>query len=137
MVAQKNASRRSKQRDLILKILKNTTSHPDADWIYQEVKKEMPNISLGTVYRNLSKMVDENEIIKIETGSDSLHYDARIENHCHIVCGVRERIDDIFLSSDFQIEKIAASSYGGKITRHSLLFFGYCPECAKKQMKNY
>lgn len=130
-------ARRSKQRDLIYKILKGTTSHPDADWIYGEVRKEMPNISLGTVYRNLAKMVEEKEIIKIETNSGAVHYDARVEVHYHIICDLCGRIDDIFLSSFDEINIAADSAYDGCIKGHRLTFFGYCPECAKTKEKNY
>lgn len=69
MDMKKGFIRKTKQRDLILKTLRNTTCHPTADWIYEQVKKEMPNISLGTVYRNLSMLKDLGEIIELNYGS--------------------------------------------------------------------
>ncbi|MBQ1935230.1 MAG: transcriptional repressor, partial [Clostridia bacterium] len=54
-----NTQKHSKQRDAIVQVLKNTKSHPTADWVYEEVRKQIPNISLGTVYRNLAKLSDD------------------------------------------------------------------------------
>ncbi len=124
--------RSSRQREVIYKVLKGTTSHPDADWIYSEVRKDIPNISLGTVYRNLAKMVKEKEIIKLETEDNSLHYDARVEAHYHIMCRCCGRIDDIFAGPFSEVEEAAAKVYGGIIEGHSLMFYGKCPECAEK-----
>lgn len=125
--------RRSKQRDLIYDVLKNTTSHPDAEWIYGEVKKVLPSISLGTVYRNLSKMVSDKEIIIIETGGDSLHYDARVEDHCHIVCRSCGRIDDLFFDNFPSLGRIAEENYTGKVYGYNLMFFGKCSCCLNNE----
>ena len=59
-------SRKSRQRDIILRVVKNTKSHPNADWVYDQVRKEIPNISLGTVYRNLKSLAEAGEILQLE-----------------------------------------------------------------------
>ena len=60
----------SKQREALLTLLRSTHSHPSADWLYENLRKEFPNISLGTVYRNLAVLADSGEIVKIQTSSN-------------------------------------------------------------------
>ena len=95
MDVKKGFIRKTKQRDLILKTLRNTDTHPTADWIYEQVKKEMPNISLGTVYRNLGILKDLGEIIELNYGSKYSRYDGNAENHYHFVCTECEKVTDI------------------------------------------
>ena len=71
----------SKQRDALLTLLKSTRSHPSADWLYSELKKEFPNISLGTVYRNLALLAENGCILKISTSSQKEHFDGFTHQH--------------------------------------------------------
>ena len=75
MDTNKGFIRKTKQRELILKTLRSTDTHPTADWIYEQVKKEMPNISLGTVYRNLGILKESGEILELNYGSKYSRYD--------------------------------------------------------------
>lgn len=70
-------SRRSKQRDAIKSYLMSTTAHPTAETIYGNIKKEFPNISLGTVYRNLNFLVEHGEALRISCGDGSEHFDGK------------------------------------------------------------
>lgn len=79
-------SRKSIQRDTILKAVMSTKSHPDAEWIYEEVKKEIPKISLGTVYRDLNSLAKAGEILKLEIAGATSRYDGNTESHCHFRC---------------------------------------------------
>ena len=76
----------SKQREAIKDYLSNTKEHPTADTIYTHLRKENPNISLGTIYRNLNLLVELGEVIKLTCGDGSDHYDATVDPHYHILC---------------------------------------------------
>ena len=76
----------SRQRESIVNFLASRTDHPTAETIYQNIKKEFPNISLGTVYRNLSLLEEIGEIIKISTGVGPDHYDYNTAPHYHFIC---------------------------------------------------
>ena len=95
MDTQKGFIRKTKQRDLILKVLRSTDTHPTADWIYEQVKKEMPNISLGTVYRNLGKLAELGEITELKFGSKYSRFDGNPDNHYHFVCTECEKVIDV------------------------------------------
>ncbi len=73
--AKKRKKRMTKQRKIILDVLKNTTSHPTADWIYDQVREVLPNISLGTVYRNLKVLKEMGEIMELDFGSTYSRFD--------------------------------------------------------------
>lgn len=76
----------SHQRETILAILRSTTVHPTAEWIYREARKQIPNISLGTVYRNLADLNDAGLIAGIHVGDGKEHYDGDISGHIHLHC---------------------------------------------------
>src|SRR6056297_941756 len=90
--------RKSKQREKILEVLKNTNCHPTADWVYDQVKKEFPNLSLGTVYRNLKILRQQGKIKKIEHGSTYDRFDVVTNEHYHFIC---EKCGQII---DFKLE---------------------------------
>ncbi|MBI2288549.1 MAG: transcriptional repressor, partial [Chloroflexi bacterium] len=78
--------KRSRQKEAILKVLSSTTSHPTASWIYDEVRKEMPGISLGTVYRNLRLLQARGEILRLDIAGDCRRFDANTNDHYHGRC---------------------------------------------------
>ena len=85
--------RYSKQREEIRRVVSNTNTHPSADWIYKETKKVIPNISLGTIYRNLKQLEKSGAIKGIYNGS-SVRYDGNLKKHNHLKCSFwDERID--------------------------------------------
>lgn len=75
----------SRQRQAIMDYLMSTTEHPTADTIYANVKEQYPNISLGTVYRNLNLLADEGQILRLSCGDGSDHFDGTIEPHYHFL----------------------------------------------------
>ena len=77
--------RYSHQREAIKKIVQNTNCHPTADWIYNQTKKIIPNISLGTIYRNLKRLEEEGEMNAIYDGNIA-RYDWNTESHDHLKC---------------------------------------------------
>lgn len=122
---------KSRQRDMILKVLSSTKSHPTAEWIYQQARQQMPNISLGTVYRNLSKLAEVGEILKLDVGDGFDHFDATATPHYHMVCNSCGRVLDVEMDYDRDLDAKAKRSTGGKIDGHSVIFYGCCQDCSK------
>ncbi len=117
----------SKQREAILSVLRETKSHPTASWIYEEVKKQIPNISLGTVYRNLSELSSSGKILCIDFGDGHEHYDADVSSHLHLCCNSCHEIKDIYLKEDL-CSKTAKRE--GFIPETSVLVtYGICKNC--------
>ena len=86
---------RSIQRDTILEVLRSTDTHPTANWIYTETRKILPNISLGTVYRNLDALAKAGLILSIDVGDGFTHYDGDTSAHLHLKCKCCQSIADI------------------------------------------
>lgn len=120
----------SKQRDAVLQVLQGTTSHPTAEWIYNELKKDFPNISLATVYRNLKLLLSMNKIICFNVGGTE-HYDADCGLHYHFICRNCGVIIDV---PGFPIAEIAGymSSEEWTADGYSLELFGECKNCKKE-----
>jgi len=119
----------SRQRESIIEYLLSTKEHPTADVIYQNVKTEYPKISLGTVYRNLTLLVDTGVVRKISTGDGMEHYDGDMSPHSHYFCRCCHRIMDIDVTASGE-QILAASSLGlGTIESASMLFTGVCMDC--------
>ena len=76
----------SKQRDAIMEYLKSSHEHPTADTVYAALRKDHPNISLGTVYRNLALLSELGEINKLSTGNGPDRFDGDVHPHYHFVC---------------------------------------------------
>ena len=125
-------TRMTKQRKAILRILKSTDSHPTADWIYEKVRNEIPNISLGTVYRNLNVLAEHDKIRVLDYGSNHSRFDGNPEPHYHFRCEICGGVYDleIDLSSDLN-EKINQET-GFIAHSHRLEFSGICHDCQQK-----
>ena len=121
--------RYSKQRDCILQLLAGTKTHPTANWIYDNVRKEIPNISLGTVYRNLSQLSESGEIRRLDVGDGVDRFDADIHPHCHMYCHGCKRLMDLDIPYDATLNRLAEETYGAVVKWHNLIFYGSCPNC--------
>lgn len=118
----------SRQRESIKSFLLSRYDHPTADTIYINVRKEFPNISLGTVYRNLALLTELGEIIKITTdGAD--RFDAHVEPHSHFICRKCHKVLDIYIENEDFINKQAQKNFSGQIEGHSVQYFGLCKNC--------
>ena len=121
----------SENRNAILDILKNTDTHPCADWIYDEDRKVSPSIGVATVYRNLKILLQQHEIFKIDVGDGLDHYDAQIDvPHDHTFCTKCGAIGDIkradtSLFPDFSNDDFFMDHY-------SLILFGKCKKCKQE-----
>lgn len=119
----------SRQREALLTLLKSTHSHPTADWLYQELKKDFPNISLGTVYRNLGVLSENGDIAALNIKSDKEHFDGLTHEHYHFVCNKCGFVSDINLPVPSDWDKSIERQIGAQVDRHSFVFYGTCSKC--------
>lgn len=122
----------SRQREAIKEFLISRTDHPTADTVYTKLREKFPNISLGTVYRNLSLLTDMGEIIKITTGNGADRFDGRITPHNHFICRKCHNVSDLDMESIDSILDVARKSFPGKIDSYVTNFYGICGDCIKK-----
>lgn len=120
----------SRQREAILNVLRSTKSHPTAAWIYENVRKELPNISLGTVYRNLSVLEQENIIRKISVGDASEHFDGDLSTHSHFYCKSCKQITDIPFDATASIKEVEEQN-DVSVESATYTFVGVCKPCLK------
>ncbi|MBN1897851.1 MAG: transcriptional repressor [Spirochaetes bacterium] len=119
----------SKQRKKILELLSGTDTHPTATWIYDRLKKDFPNLSLGTVYRNLNILIAQGLARKIDFGSTFDRYDANITTHYHFICEKCHAIIDLDIHVDKNLEKKVDQAMHFKTKKHRIEFFGLCDKC--------
>lgn len=130
------ALKKSKQRDMIKAFLMGRKDHPTADVIYMNVRKQNPNISLGTVYRNLNLLADIGEIQRLRVGDGMDHFDADISPHYHFVCTECDSVIDLEMESIDTINDVAAKGFDGKIAGHVTYFYGTCSACTNSCKSN-
>ena len=125
--------RMTRQRQVILEELRKVSTHPGADEIYTMVRRRMPRISLGTVYRNLEVLSELGEIRKIEMGGTLKRFDGKSDDHYHIRCMICQRVVDAPVKLMPNLEKSLNGKTDFEILGHRLEFVGICPECQKRQ----
>lgn len=121
--------RMTRQRQVILEELRRACSHPGADELYARVRKRLPRISLGTVYRNLEVLSANGEIQKIETGGSLKRFDGNPEPHYHIRCLRCQKVVDAPVAVMPHVEKLLDGKTDFIITGHRIEFLGICPKC--------
>lgn len=119
----------SRQREAIKNFLADCYDHPTAETVYLGIKEEFPNISLGTVYRNLALLAEIGEIQKITTGVGPDRFDGRPEPHYHFMCTCCGGVSDLQVEGLEHINVLAAQGFDGEITGHVTYFYGKCPKC--------
>lgn len=124
----------SRQRESIKNYLAATKEHPTADMVYMHVKNEFPNISLGTVYRNLNLLTELGEIIKIPTPDGGDRYDGTTRPHNHFFCTCCGGVMDLDLGMDMieELNEEAGKGFDGQIESSSVIFYGKCKNCLKE-----
>ncbi|WP_251447147.1 Fur family transcriptional regulator [Vermiculatibacterium agrestimuris] len=119
--------RYSRQRELIYQAVCGSKEHPTAEMVYQWLKHANPNLSLGTVYRNLNLLAEEGVLIRMPFPVE--RYDAEVRPHSHFRCKRCGRVFDLEVPYDAQIDVQAAQVKGFQIESHDLTFTGFCPDC--------
>ena len=117
----------SRQRERIYEVVYASKEHPTAQMVYDALRPEMPQLSLGTVYRNLHQMAEEGRLVELD-GPVS-RFDAAVEPHTHLRCKRCGRVADGLLPYDEGLDRLLIAE-GWAVKEHSLLFTGICPACA-------
>ena len=122
----------SRQRELILEAVREDDVHPTADFIYQRLKKDHPNLSLGTVYRNLNLLSEIGTINKLHVPGMPDRFDGNITPHYHFYCKHCGRVFDVNAEFPQEIDQKVERETGHHVDSHSVLFSGICKGCAQK-----
>ena len=123
----------SRQRELIKNYLMSRTDRPTAEAVYEAIREVCPNISLGTVYRNLTFLVDQGEVIRLSCGEDRDRFDANISKHYHFICKKCGCVKDLKMLSIDHIDDIAGDHFDGQIEGHYAYFYGLCGQCMAQE----
>lgn len=126
----------SRQREAIKDYLMQCKNHPTADTIYANIRNEIPNISLGTVYRNLNLLVQNSEVIKLSSKDGKDRYDANLEDHYHFICDKCGCIEDVFVENLIDVETVSKFNNNFKISSYEINFMGICEKCLNIEKSN-
>ena len=119
----------SRQREAIKNFLMSRKDHPTAEVVYEHVLKAFPNISLGTVYRNLNLLAEIGEIQKLSPGIGPDRFDGNPAPHYHFICRHCGCVMDLTVSGLDHINILAGQDFDGEIEGHITYFYGACPSC--------
>lgn len=127
-------SRMTRQRRIILEELRRTDTHPTAEELYEIVRRRIPRISLGTVYRNLEVLSDTGMVLKLELGGGRRRFDGNVQTeHYHARCLRCNRVSDVAGEAVHEISYRVDDLDGFLVTGHQLTFMGVCAACADTQ----
>lgn len=124
------------QRSIVLNTVKQLKNHPTADEVYSKINLEHPNISKGTVYRNLNCLADAGEISVRELPGQPCHFDHRTDKHYHIKCVKCKKIFDVDMEVIEDLEQKIKDKHGFEFIGYDVVFSGICPECSKISAEN-
>jgi Fur family peroxide stress response transcriptional regulator len=136
-----NAERKhSKKRDAILRVVRSTDSHPGAQWVYDQLKADIPGLSLATVYRNINLFQQEGAVVSVGVVDGEERFDGRVAPHPHFVCGCCGRVFDYDalelpprFSKLMENLKDMENTQGGFIIDYRrTVFNGLCADCTAK-----
>ncbi len=122
-------SRGSRQRDTILRVITDSKDHPRADRVYDQVRQEIPNISMGTVYRNLNSLARAGDIRQLDIADGTSRFDGNIEDHYHFRCEQCGQIFDLDEPVDQSISERVAKDTGFRVYRQRMELTGLCNAC--------
>jgi len=123
-------ARNTKQLQVVWEAIKDDASHPTADQVYDKVRKRLPNVSLGTVYRNLQKLVADEKLQILMLGR-SQRFDPLAKRHQHFICEQCGRVFDVLVNTDDEIRPAKLPHAGFKVSSHQLAFYGACKHCSR------
>lgn len=121
--------RNTKQKKIILEVLRKTEIHPTADLLFMMIKKRIPTISFGTVYRNLNFLRDRGKILELTCGRYSCRYDGNIQRHCHFFCIRCKKVFDLNEPVLKDLDERVTKKSGMIVKYHQMGFYGYCRSC--------
>ena len=122
-----------RKRNAVLEYLRSTTEHPSAETVYNQLKQQIPDLSMGTVYRNLNLFKQQGMVVSVATVRGVERFDGNTDPHVHFICSHCDAVIDLM---DLQVPEAlkgeAESCIGGKVETCQLCFTGLCAECAEK-----
>lgn len=121
----------SRQRQQILDYVKSVKTHPTAETVYRKVRDDNPNISLGTVYRNLDKLSEEGLITRIKIANQKDRFDGDVIPHSHAICEKCGKVIDVYTCNLDSIDKFVENNIHCKVLSHDIIFNVICPKCNK------
>lgn len=124
----------SRQREVIKDFLCTRKDHPTADTVYMNVRQQYPNISLGTVYRNLTLLSERGEIQRISVGDGVDHFDADTSPHNHFICKACGSVIDLEMENIDHIADAAGKNFNGRVDGHITYFYGLCGDCCEEDL---
>ena len=129
MAKARGRARNTRQLQTIWESVKDDKSHPTADQIYDRVRKKIPTISLGTVYRNVQKLVADKKLQVLMRGR-SQHFDPLVELHQHFICESCDRVYDVLIDKQREIKPVKLPHEGFRVTSQQFAFYGTCKHCS-------
>ncbi|MBN2569443.1 MAG: transcriptional repressor [Deltaproteobacteria bacterium] len=127
----KKTYRHSKQRQRILELLQSIGSHPTATWVYDQLRKEYPSLSMGNVYRNLNILVEQGLVKSLDFGSTFDRFDANITPHYHLICENCGSVTDLDMPVENELNHKVKRVTDFNVYYHKIQFYGLCSKCRK------
>jgi Fe2+ or Zn2+ uptake regulation protein len=121
----------SRQREAILNILRSTDTHPTVEWIYDKAKEQIPNISLGTIYRNLKQLKEQGSIMMINSKFNKERFDGNSNPHTHLICNICGSVYDYKVNEDLDKEIRDKAPVG--YMSYDLSYYCVCYDCLLKK----
>jgi Fe2+ or Zn2+ uptake regulation protein len=124
--------RRTPQREIVLGLVQSSPDHPTAEWIHQEARQIIPDISLATVYRTLRTLKEKGLIHEFSGGASPSRYDGGQHGHEHVRCVRCGIVEDVSLPEIGNIRERVSERTGYRMASQPLLFHGICEACARE-----
>ena len=119
----------TRQRRVILDVVRSASDHPTADEVYERVREVLPRVSLGTVYRNLGLLTRHGLIRELQLQGGQKRFDGDTAPHQHVQCSECGRIADASIDLPATLANPSGRIEGFRITDCRILFTGVCPDC--------
>lgn len=125
--------RNSKQRTLVYEAVCASHQHPNAEEVYETVRQKLPEISLGTVYRNLNLLEEMGMIVRIQTSGGADRFDADTTPHPHLICSECGKVVDLDCNIDQEVQQLkqALEKSGANVQKIQLRIWGLCDQCSQ------
>ncbi len=121
--------RRTRQLAAVFEVVSAADDHPSAEEVHRRVRRKLPRVSLGTVYRNLQKLAVQQRVRVVQLADRATRYDGMLENHDHFVCEHCAGVTDLVRKTTAQPHCPELGRAGYAVRTHALTFYGTCPEC--------
>lgn len=119
----------STKRQAIYDMLVSRNDHPSAKQIYDDLKNDYPDLSLGTVYRNIALFKEEGIVDSVCNINGEEHLDGRTSPHIHLICTVCGKITDVYSDRLTALDKVYDNDNHFLVEKKVITFYGKCKTC--------